>query len=140
MNNERQKAEQLAASIWPGIHLEKRLGKGAYGSVYECLKTDTSTSFTTREALKIIDITFDDIESLAEEEGTTPDSYYQKRKKDAIDEIEIMYRLKSPHIVHINDYAIMEKENLEGFYILIRMDVLPSLANVMKEHQDESHP
>ena len=27
MNNERTKAEQLVASTWPGIHLEKRLGK-----------------------------------------------------------------------------------------------------------------
>ncbi len=138
MNNERTKAEQLVASTWPGIHLEKRLGKGAYGSVYECVKTDAATNFTTREALKIIDMTFDDIESLAEEEGTTPDSYYQRRKKEAIDEIEIMYRLKSPHIVHINDYAVIEKDNLEGFYILIRMDVLTSLANVMKEHTEDS--
>lgn len=89
MNNERTKAEQLVASTWPGIHLEKRLGKGAYGSVYECVKTDAATNFTTREALKIIDMTFDDIESLAEEEGTTPDSYYQRRKK------KLLMKLKS---------------------------------------------
>lgn len=138
MNSEMERAEQLVKSIWPGIHLEKRLGRGAYGCVYECVKTDAAANFTTREALKIIHMPFDDIESLAEEVGTTPESYYQNQKKQAIDEIKIMDQLKSPHIVHINDYAIIEEENLSGFYILIRMDVLTSLTVVMKKHLDDT--
>lgn len=138
MNAGRKQVEELVKTIWPDIHLERRLGKGASGSVYECVKTEASTNLTTREALKVIDMSFDDIESIAEERGTTPESLYQSQKKRAIDEIKIMDQLKSPHIVHINDYSVVEKEEETGFYILIRMDLLTSLAEVMRTHKDDT--
>ncbi len=142
MNNDKkkidEKTERLVASVWPGIRLEKRLGTGAYGAVYECVRTDAVAGLTTREALKIIDMSFEDVQSMADEMGTTPESYYEDQKKRAIDEIRIMDQLKSPHIVHINDFHVVEKGDFEGFYILIRMDLLTSLANVMKNHVNDT--
>ncbi len=135
-----QLIEELRSVIkntWDDITPVKRLGSGAYGVVFKCEKKAAGTSFVTYEAIKVIKIPRDFEDDYNEDSGLSPQDYYTMLKDSAINEIAVMDSLKSPHVVHINEYKVVPQTNQFGWYILIKMDLLQNLKDTMKIHAND---
>jgi serine/threonine protein kinase len=63
-------------------------------------------------------------------------SYFEEIVGDAVREIQLMVNLNgsSNHIVSIQNYSVEKKENEVGWYIFIRMELLTSYNDYVKQH------
>ncbi|HWQ57479.1 MAG TPA: serine/threonine-protein kinase [Clostridia bacterium] len=118
--------------LWGVWKIERQLGRGSYGGVYLAYRAD-SPDF--RSAVKHVSIPADEGELRAlMNEGVAADlesarGYYEKFKNDLIAEIRFMYRLRGcPNIVSYEDHAVIEKKDMPGFDIFIRMELLEPLT------------
>lgn len=136
--NYAEELKDVIRQVWPDWEPAKKVGSGAYGVVFECEKRDSGTHFTTKEAIKIIKIPRDYDDDYDDECGMTPEEYYTSVKDKAVLEIQTMDSLKGSHIVHINEYKVIEQTEQFGFYILIRMDLLTNLKKVLEIHSNDS--
>ena len=109
----------LISQKWPDIQIDAPLGSGACGTVYACTKKSAATGIESRQA---------------EEEGIPFDEYYARTKAEKSREIELLVNLKSPHIVHINEFDAVEEPDHSAFYLLIRMDLLQALTAFRVDH------
>lgn len=115
------------SEIWSGWEIEKRLGKGSYGTVYKAVRRDHH--LTSYAAVKVLSIPQDpsEIDSLRYE-GLSAESsktYLQGIVDDFVNEIQLMESFKGlPNIVSVEDYEVIEKENEIGWDIYIRMELL----------------
>lgn len=122
--------EQILRDAWPEWQIVRRLGKGAYGVVYEAVRSDYVGE--TRSAIKVISIPKDEteIETLhskgLSDEGTR--TYLQGIVNDFVSEIRVMESLKGvQNIVSVEDYKLVEKTDSIGWDICIRMELLTPL-------------
>lgn len=117
----------ILSNIWPEWQIVKRIGKGAFGTVYEAVRTDHSVE--SRAAIKVISIPQDEseIDSLRSE-GLTKDAtitYLQGVVSDFVSEIQLMESFKGiQNIVSVEDYKVVEKNGKIGWDIYIRMELL----------------
>ena len=114
-------------AIWPEWKLEKRLGRGSYGVVYQAVRRDSNVE--SYAAIKIISIPSDssEVDSLRSEgldmNGTR--TYFQGIVEDFVSEIQLMETLKGiQNIVSVEDYKVIEKVDTIGWDIYIRMELL----------------
>ncbi|MBQ4562694.1 MAG: serine/threonine protein kinase [Clostridia bacterium] len=128
-------ADSGIEKVWPDWQVEKILGNGSYGTVYQAVRRDSN--LVTRSAIKVISIpsTPAEISSLRSEglgeEGTR--TYLKGIVDNFIDEIRLMETLKAtPNIVSVEDYKVIEKKDEIGWTIYIRMELLTPF-NVYKE-------
>ncbi len=148
--------EQLAA-VWPEWRVERRLGRGSYGAVYEIVRDDLGS--VNKCALKVLQMSASvgDDQSLGQGSnrtaevaagfaGTRPvfekggDHYggYGGRDETIEDfvrsvssEIDVMIRLKgTPGVVTIEDYTVLRSAT--GCMILIRMEELEGLESYIR--------
>ena len=133
-----EELKNIVINAWDDTTPIKKLGSGAYGVVFECEKRTDATSLVTKEAVKVIKIPRDYESDFDDDFAGTREEYYTKIKDDAVKEIETMVNLKSPHIVHINEYKIVEQKDQFGWYILIKMDLLQNLKDAIKIHANDS--
>ena len=125
----------LISQKWPDIQIDAPLGSGACGTVYACTKKSAATGIESREAVKVVRVEFSAAaHRLAEEEGIPFDEYYARVKAEKSREIELLVNLKSPHIVHINEFDAVEEPDHSAFYLLIRMDLLQALTAFRANH------
>ena len=125
----------LISQKWPDIQIDAPLGSGACGTVYACTKKSAATGIESREAVKVVRVEFSAAaHRLAEEEGIPFDEYYARVKAEKSCEIELLVNLKSPHIVHINEFDAVEEPDHSAFYLLIRMDLLQALTAFRANH------
>ena len=125
----------LISQKWPDIQIDAPLGSGACGTVYACTKKSAATGIESREAVKVVRVEFSaDAHRQAEEEGIPFDEYYARIKVEKSREIELLVDLKSPHIVHINEFDAVEEPDHSAFYLLIRMDLLQALTAFRVDH------
>ena len=118
----------LISQKWLDIQIDAPLGSGACGTVYACTKKSAVTGIESREAVKVVRVEFSAAaHRQAEEEGIPFDEYYARIKAEKSREIELLVNLKSPHIVHINEFDAVEEPDHSAFYLLIRMDLLQAL-------------
>lgn len=124
--------ENNPIKAWPEWKIEKQLGEGTYGAVYQVVRTEYN--FENRAAVKVIDIPphASELNSLYSE-GLTLDgtrTYLREIMDDFIGEIRLMETLKgTQNIVGIEDYKVLEKEDSVGWEIYIRMELLTPLQN-----------
>ena len=118
---------ELLNRIWPEWTVEKQLGKGSYGTVYQAVRTDHNVRSCA--AIKVISIPQDpsELDSLRSEglglNGTR--TYLQELVNDFVGEIQLMESLKGvQNIVSVEDYKVVEKTQALGWDILIRMELL----------------
>ena len=118
-------------------HVEKCIGEGAFGKVYKIVREDFGHQY--KAALKVIEIPQNraEIESIRNEgmseEGVTV--YFQSMVQDIVEEFALMSRLKgNSNIVSYEDHAVVEKKDSFGWDIYIRMELLTSLFEYIKEH------
>lgn len=125
----------LIPQKWPDIQIDAPLGSGACGTVYACTKKSAVTGIESREAVKVVRVEFSAAaHRQAEEEGIPFDEYYARIKAEKSREIELLVNLKSPHIVHINEFDAVEEPDHSAFYLLIRMDLLQALTAFRVDH------
>mgnify|MGYP002769225065 FL=1 len=125
----------LISQKWPDIQIDAPLGSGACGTVYACTKKSAVTGIESREAVKVVRVEFSAAaHRQAEEEGIPFDEYYARTKAEKSREIELLVNLKSPHIVHINEFDAVEEPDHSAFYLLIRMDLLQALTAFRVDH------
>lgn len=125
----------LIPQKWPDIQIDAPLGSGACGTVYACTKKSAATGIESREAVKVVRVEFSAAaHRQAEEEGIPFDEYYARVKAEKSREIELLVNLKSPHIVHINEFDAVEEPDHSAFYLLIRMDLLQALTAFRADH------
>lgn len=118
---------QEIEKIWPEWKVERRIGGGAYGTVYQVVRTDHN--LTSRAAIKVISIPKDpdEIQSL-QLDGMTANgtrTYLQGIVDDFVNEIQLMESLKGvQNIVSVEDYKVVERKDEIGWDIYIRMELL----------------
>lgn len=118
--------ETVAKSVWPDWRIEDPIGIGSYGTVYRAKHVRESDRIA---AIKVISIPGHESEveslrheGLGEEEIQT---YFSELVNDFISEIRMMELLRdAPNVVHVEDYAVVEKEEGLGWEIYIRMEYL----------------
>ena len=115
------------SNIWPEWQIEKQLGRGSYGVVYQAVRRDNNVE--SHAAIKIISIPSDssEVDSLRSEgldmNGTR--TYFKGIVDDFVSEIQLMESLKGiQNIVSVEDYKVVEKTDTIGWDIYIRMELL----------------
>lgn len=119
--------------LWNEWHVKRRLGYGAYGTVYEIEKKSLGRSYYA--AVKHIPIPpeWDDFES---EEDL--DLSLKERSRELLEglcsEIEINSQLKGyTNIVSYEDHQVIDRPNGTGYDVLIKMELLTSLTKYIKQ-------
>lgn len=121
----------IISQVWPEWVVGECIGAGSYGTVWHAVRT--VAGYTSHSAIKVIEIPRGDDETLAllsmgmDEKSIS--SYYEETARSLIREVEVLESLKgTPGIVSIDDYKLAERENGKGWVLLIRMELLESLA------------
>lgn len=115
------------SKIWPEWQIQKQLGRGSYGVVYQAIRRDNNVE--SHAAIKIISIPSDssEVDSLRSE-GLDMDrtrTYFKGIVDDFVNEIRLMESLKGiQNIVSVEDYKVVEKTDTIGWDIYIRMELL----------------
>lgn len=137
-SNFAEELKRVIVQAWPDMEPVKKIGSGAYGIVFECTKSAEGTGFTTKEAVKIIKIPRDIEEEYDDDCDMSPEEYFTALKDKAVSEIQVMDSLKGPHVVHINEYKVLNQSEQFGYYVLIRMDLLTNLKSVLNLHANDN--
>ena len=137
MSDGKQTAIQLPASWEADWVIDRKLGSGAFSTVYRIVRRDLPA---IDAALKVISIPEDETETsslLAEGmDSSQSQSYYDAIAREYTSEIELMEDLKgTPNIVGIEDYKVVRKPNGIGNDIYIRMELLKPLDTVLRERR-----
>ncbi len=117
----------------PGWKIVRTIGKGSFGTVYEIVKEDEFGA-VIRSALKAISIPETDAE-IKDYRGDGYDdasitALFKSRVEDVTAEFKLMNKLKGhTNIVSFEDYSIVQHDNVPGYDILIRMELLTSLPD-----------
>ena len=127
----------IGATVFGGWRIERELGKGSYGTVYEIQKVDFGNVY--KAALKVITVPQSEAEfQSALAEGMTrsqAERYFYSVVEDITRESAIMSNLKgTANIVSYEDHAVIRHENGMGWDILIRMELLHPLLPYVYEH------
>jgi len=114
--------------VWQDWHVEKKIGRGSYGTVYKCFKE--ADGERTYAAIKVISVPGDDIElqssgSLDRMTAEQSKTYYKEIVDGFMREIEILESLKGhPNIVRVDDSVVVEDPDSIGWHLFIRMELL----------------
>ena len=124
-------------NIWPEWQVEKLLGQGSFGRVYEVSRKELDIE--RRSAVKVILVPPDTSEANALRlEGMTEDdihTYYRETVKDFVSEIRLLNTLQgAPHIVNLEDFKVVGSKSGEMWCILIRMELLTPFTQHIVEH------
>ena len=124
-------------NTWPGWKCVCKLGKGAFGNVYEIHRVEAGKIY--KAALKVITIPQDQSEvQNAYSEGMTKENvttYFESVVNDFTKEFALMDELKGyTNIVSYEDHMVVKHENGIGWDILIRMELLTPLLKWIDEY------
>ncbi len=129
---------------WQGWKIIREIGKGTFGTVYEIERQLFDT--TEKAALKVISIPRDEneLDMMFLASGYNEDAVEQSIRAE-LRRVEREYALMSKmkgisNIVSCDDFAYMETESGKGYTVFIRMELLKSIQNVIKEKRREGIP
>ena len=127
----------IGATVFGGWRIERELGKGSYGTVYEIQKMDFGNVY--KAALKIITVPQSEAEFQSVlAEGMTlqqAEKYFYSVVEEITRESAIMSNLKgTANIVSCEDLRVLEHPDGIGWDILIRMELLHPLLPYVYEH------
>lgn len=129
--------KEKIAQIWPEWEVEKQLGKGSYGEVYQAIRRD---GINDRAAIKVISIPSDssELDSLRSEGASINDAktFFKGIVNDFMNEIRLMNSLKGmQNIVSVEDYKVIERTGEVGWDIYIRMELLTPFNTYIRDKQ-----
>lgn len=113
--------------IWPEWQIEKQIGKGSFGTVYQVVKEENNVK--SMAAIKVISIPLDSSEVVALRADGLDDNasrtYFKGIVDDFVNEIRMMESFKGiQNIVSVEDFKVVEKGTEIGWDIFIRMELL----------------
>lgn len=115
---------------WPGWRAVRRLGRGAYGSVWE-IDRDVQ-GFTERCALKVVSVPPDDMAdgyAMGYDEDTLSRNY-GNQAREFVKEYQLEQTLGNhPNVVACQDVSISRQPSGPGWDVYIRMELLTPLTN-----------
>jgi len=124
-------------TIWPGWKIEKVIGKGLGGTVYKAVRR--MNGIEMESAVKIMVTPEDQYNSPHLKLEEVPDldiELYKSKADDGIAEISFLLKLKScPHVVNIEDYALVKRDDDIQWNVFIRMELLRSLTDYLMDRQ-----
>ena len=128
----------ILKQIWPEWSLGKRIGGGAYGTVYEASRNEYGVE--NHAAIKTISIPASEaeIDTLRSEglDMQATKTHFQTIVNDFVNEIRLMVSLDGrPNIVNVKDYKVVEKKGEFGWHIFILMELLTPFAVYTCDHQ-----
>ncbi len=120
-------SDNILNNVWPEWQIEKKLGRGSYGVVYQAVRKDHHVE--SHAAIKVISIPSEtsEVDSLRAEglDMNATRTYLQGIVNDFVNEIQLMESLKGiQNIVSVEDYKVVEKTGEIGWNIYIRMELL----------------
>lgn len=131
-------AQPNVSAIWPEWQIEKQIGKGSYGVVYQAVRRDNNVE--SHAAIKVISIPTDssEVDSLRSEgvdvDGTR--TYFKGIVDDFVREIQLMETLKGiQNIVSVEDYKVIERTDSIGWDIYIRMELLTPFNTYIRDRK-----
>ena len=126
--------EKKIVMPWPEWKIEKLLGRGSFGEVYQVVKGELGAQI--RAAVKIMRIPADNSEvKQMEDSGISAESYLSGIVGDITNEIMVMQTLKgAPNIVSIDDYEIIKDLRELQWTIYIRMELLTDLNQYRRKN------
>ena len=121
---------------WPGWKIVKDLGGGTYGRVYEIERT--ISGIQEKAALKIVSRpkNKDEMESYYNEGYSKADliASYESEIQNYVQEYKLMKELQGEsNIVSCDDFTMVPHEDGIGGDIFIRMELLTSLQQILRE-------
>ena len=124
-------------NIWPEWQVERLLGQGSFGRVYEISRKELDIE--RRSAVKVILVPPDTSEAnTLRLEGMSEDdihTYYRETVKDFVSEIRLLNTLQgAPHIVNLEDFKVVGSKSGGMWCILIRMELLTPFTQYMTDH------
>ena len=128
---------QRISQVWPGWHADELIGQGSYGRVYRASRS--LGGHTSVAAIKVVDVPRDGSEaealrSMGMDEASVR-AYFGDAARRVVDEVAAMDALKgSPHVVHVEDYQLLEQGDGIGWTVLIRMELLEPLDAHQRSH------
>lgn len=127
--------QDLINLVWPEWQVIRMIGNGSYGCVYEAIRDENSVK--SHAAIKIISIPRNESETDSlRSEGMSDEnikSYYKGIVNKFINEITLMESLKgTQNIVSVEDYKVIEKSEIIGWDIYIRMELLTPLVKYLE--------
>ena len=139
-------------TIWPGWHVVKHLGGGAFGDVFHIYRQNHGMRIDS--ALKVIQIsdaqqyylTPDDLGQQAPEAGNGAGTDHseaqfadQDMPEEFMNEIRIMEELRSaPNIVSIDDFYYRKAKGTSSLYV--RMELLTNFQDIIRSRQKKDLP
>lgn len=129
---------ELINSIWPDWVIdEKPLGVGSYGAVYHAHREDFGVEVDS--AIKVIEIPQHDSEIASLRAEGMSDSEIEEYLRGSVNEfareIKIMESFKGTrNIVIIEDFKILKRQDIIGWHILIKMEMLKPIISHVKEN------
>lgn len=129
---------EAVKKIWPEWTIEEEIGRGAFSVVYRAVKEEYN--LRDYSAVKVIRIPSEPIESDVVYSGSVSADgtrqYYQEYVDEVVKEIKLMQSLKgAPNVVIIEDYKVEAQENMIGWTIYIRMELLTPLKKYAEQYQ-----
>lgn len=122
--------------LWGAWRIEKELGEGGYGKVYKAVRKEFGATYYA--AIKHISIPMNQTEvKNLYEEGLVEDEasargYYERMLENILYEIRMMNALKGhTNIVAYEDHLVIEKRDMPGYDVFIRMELLRGLYEHM---------
>ena len=131
--------QEILKKVWPEWELEKVIGSGAFGTVWQAVRHDIAG--VTRAAIKIITVPGDDEDiEWIRSEGYAPEQthdYLRKIVSDYVSEIQLMDSVKGyTNIVGIDDYKVIHSADEMSWHIFIRMELLQKVDFQSMEEAD----
>ena len=124
-------------TIWPGWKIEALLGKGLGGNVYRAARR--VNGIVMKSAVKIMFRPEDRYDSEHPQAGDVQDydvALYKSKADDGITVISCLLTLKDcDHVVDIEDFALVKRDDAIEWDVYIRMELLRSLIDYLGERQ-----
>lgn len=129
---------EVLKQIWPEWSVGKRIGGGAYGTVYEASRNEYGVE--NHAAIKIISVPQSEaeVDTLLSEglDMQATKTHFQTIVNDYVNEIKLMVDLEGrSNIVNVKDYKVVEKKDEFGWFIFILMELLTPFAVHTCDHQ-----
>ncbi len=129
--------KEIIKKVWPQWTVQRKLGTGAFGQVYEAVHTKFNVE--DRSAIKVIPVPArpDEVDAVRAEGRSLAETrqYFRGIVDEFVKEIQLMISLDgSSNIVSVKDYDVVEKEGGIGWYVLIRMELLTPYERYVQTH------